>query len=219
MLDIIGHSLATRIEMTYTSLAPEIGNSQENLVQRWGVQANLVDVDDDLEDGEPEGEEGIGVFRFVKVDLFANINHYIFMDEYPEIEDAGLTIFNPRGNGLMSGVEKRLVGGWGRWALIGNGMSLVPHWRGYGIGRLLVAEAINRLRDDCRVVAFVPGPMQFEEDEELSDRARAVAKRKLAATWRSIGFENYRNGVMILNPTATALDDALQRLRTKFGLT
>jgi hypothetical protein len=92
-------------------------------------------------------------------------------------------------------------------------VSLDRAWRGFGLGPVLAAEAIRRLSGGCCAVAVYPAMGEYPEDrEQVSEAYRRQAKKKIAASWQSIGFQPFRRGVWLLD---TALRQPEELLRAR----
>ena len=93
-------------------------------------------------------------------------------------------------------------------------MVLASRWRGYGVGALLAGEAILALDGDAQCVATYPAPV---DGSQGAARERTV--RKVERVWRQLGFQPLKHGVWILDPALVDLQDAVDRLKSNFGLT
>jgi hypothetical protein len=70
--------------------------------------------------------------------------------------------------------------------------------RGFGLGPILAAEALNRLEVGCCAVAAMPGasePLPNEATATAADHDAVTAK--IAALWESIGFRDFADGVYL----------------------
>lgn len=158
----------------------------------------------------------VAVFRFVKVSGESRENLLGILDD-PSlgIEEAVHATFDFETGDLKTELEDRLEE-YKRFVLFGNGMRLHPDWRGRGVGRYLVARAILYLAEDCRCVAFHPSPYMGQKD--LSESSKPEITKKLAATWRAIGFKNFRGGVMVLDPALGTLGEWVRKFEHRHGI-
>ncbi|MGW6940315.1 hypothetical protein ACWGF3_15160 [Streptomyces xanthophaeus] len=99
--------------------------------------------------------------------------------------------------------------------LIMDRVRIEPPWRGFGIGALAAAEAIHRLAAGCCAVACEPAPTDgdFEDDEPGYQAARA----KIVKVWESIGFEEFSNGIHLLDPSLQHPADCRRTWQKHFG--
>lgn len=86
---------------------------------------------------------------------------------------------------------------------------LAPAHRGSGLGPIVAAAAIGRLGRGCHLAACYPAP--FEADSgPPENRARAVDA--LGRVWSKVGFRPWRDGVWMLDLTATDMQATLAGL-------
>jgi len=130
-----------------------------------------------------------------------------------ELETVASSVLNADPGDLRPDVEDLVHSAVGSQLLILNSVTVHEPWRGYGVGALLVGEAILALDGDAQCVATYPAPL---DSSEGSDRTRAVAK--LQRTWAQIGFKPPDECVWILDPGMEDLGDAVARLGSNFGL-
>lgn len=74
-------------------------------------------------------------------------------------------------------------------------LELKPEFRGQGLGPVALAMIIERLGTGCSLVAMEPHPMGQPTGGKSVDEAIAA----LGRTWVVLGFEEYRDGVWILD--------------------
>lgn len=158
----------------------------------------------------------VAVFNFVKIGNTSGRALLQLADAESEIDHALTAIFDFDTGDLNKHLENQLTLTGEPWVLIATGMRLHPDWRGCGIGRYLAARAIDFLASDCRLVAIHPGPFSSQRDE-LSEEDQAKVTKKLASVWRSIGFRNYKDGVMVLDPNLVTLDNWMRRFEQRHG--
>jgi hypothetical protein len=85
--------------------------------------------------------------------------------------------------------------------------------RGFGLGPILAAEAVNRLEVGCCAVAVMPGASEPLSGElTATDEDHDEVTRKIASLWEGIGFRAFADGVHLRD---VALDhrDVLTRCR------
>jgi hypothetical protein len=95
---------------------------------------------------------------------------------------------------------------------------VAPAWRGLGgLGRYLTARLIPWMFPDAAVVALKPFPIDVPRDDHgTADKtALGPALKQVERTWHSIGFERYKNGIWIMDPNATAHENAVADLEEK----
>lgn len=124
------------------------------------------------------------------------------------------------GNGIHPDLDE-IIEGFGRHVVIGERVRLAPAWRGLGgVGRYLFGRMLPLICCDPIVVAAQPFPLDVVRDEEGNAEKEAL-KRGLAQvrrTWKSIGFEPYKNDIWIMDPNSVKHERALVRLERKLGL-
>ena len=104
----------------------------------------------------------------------------------------------------------------GSGLIIAKTARVVPEWRGFGLGPLLVAEAITLLGDGCDIAACHPAPL-VAGAKTPATRTSAVAK--LQQLWSTLGFEQIPDSeVFVLDLTLRTLGAARGRLLRHFGL-
>jgi GNAT superfamily N-acetyltransferase len=72
---------------------------------------------------------------------------------------------------------------------------VAPEYRGNGLGPIIAAAVIDRLRRGCRLAACFPAP--FEGDRRPEDREREI--EALERIWAKVGFRPWRDGVWMLD--------------------
>ncbi|NEA77144.1 hypothetical protein [Streptomyces sp. SID13588] len=121
-------------------------------------------------------------------------------------------LFDESGDlGLHPDFEECLISG--THVTIIDRARIAPAWRRQGgVGRLLIAHLLRLVAGRTAVVATHPYPIDIPE-EERDDEARKV--REMAAvqrTWRSLGFEPFREDLYVMQPHLRAHEDATKRL-------
>jgi GNAT superfamily N-acetyltransferase len=86
---------------------------------------------------------------------------------------------------------------------------LDPDHRGRGLGPLVAAAVIARLRRGCHLAACYPAPFEgtFRQPE---DQARAV--EALGRAWSKVGFRHWRDGVWMLDLSTHDMQATLAEL-------
>ncbi|WP_405681116.1 hypothetical protein OG239_00610 [Streptomyces sp. NBC_00868] len=99
--------------------------------------------------------------------------------------------------------------------LIMDRVRIEPQWRGFGIGALAAAESIRRLAAGCCAVACEPAPTDgdYEDDEPGYQAAQA----KIARVWESVGFQEFSNGIYLLDPAFQHPIDCRTSWQKHFG--
>jgi hypothetical protein len=124
------------------------------------------------------------------------------------------------GEGLHPELEEALAG-FGTHVVIAERVRLAPAWRGLGgVGRYLFGRMLPLMCCDPVVVAAQPFPLDVDRDEE-GNAKKAALRRGLAQirrTWKSIGFEPYKDDIWIMDPNLVKHEQALTRLERKLNL-
>lgn len=174
-------------------------------LELWHVRA---DVATDAMDWELEGEgvSHVGDFEFIVADPFKTRDLWTLLNDYSSdtavMADA---LMDPDRGDVWEHLQ-----GFGTGVLILSRASLTEAWLGYGVGAALVGKAIRRLGDGCCGAVCFPAPLprrglQLSEDEYSNGHAA------LAKTWGRLGFESYRDGVMILDLGLQLAEDRLNQ--------
>ncbi|MFF3863297.1 hypothetical protein [Streptomyces sp. NPDC002209] len=99
--------------------------------------------------------------------------------------------------------------------LIMDRVRIEPKWRGYGIGALAAAEAIRRLAAGCCAVACEPAPTDGDYDGD--EAGYKAAQAKIAKVWESVGFEEFHDGIYLLDPALQHPIDCRTSWQKHFG--
>ncbi|MFD7258020.1 hypothetical protein [Streptomyces sp. NPDC059874] len=94
-------------------------------------------------------------------------------------------------------------------------MRIKPDWREFGIGALAAAEAIRRLAAGCCAIACQPAPT--DGDYENDEPGYQAAQAKIAKVWESVGFEEFNDGIYLLDPALQRPVDCLTSRQKPFG--
>jgi hypothetical protein len=89
---------------------------------------------------------------------------------------------------------------------------------GVRAGVLLAGTAIKKLAGGVRVVVCDPAPLpdaDIQEELEGNPDEQAAVTATLSEVWGQLGFEDFRDGVHVLDLNLTTLDDCLEALRRR----
>ncbi|WP_331773326.1 hypothetical protein OG948_59085 (plasmid) [Embleya sp. NBC_00888] len=100
--------------------------------------------------------------------------------------------------------------------LVMDRVVLDERWRGFGLGPILAAEAIERLSPGTRAVACMPGISDREPDRELGREEWDRVTARITAAWARVGFEAFADGVHLIDPATVVAEEALSVLREDF---
>ncbi|MFI8931524.1 hypothetical protein ACIG3E_28095 [Streptomyces sp. NPDC053474] len=150
------------------------------------------------------------------VDLWRVGSVYVSLDA----RDADYAHFMPlfeetEGLGLHPDLEEGLVSG--DQVVIIDRVRIAPAWRGLGgVGRLLIGRLLRWMVGQAALVATHPYPIDIPVDEREDTAREAREKAVVQHTWRSLGFEPFREDVWVMQPHLSAHGDAVERLETTF---
>jgi GNAT superfamily N-acetyltransferase len=177
--------------------------------QFWHVSADIYDL-------EGRGQlEHVGDFEFVRINPYEISDLFGVLDGHDG--DLGLmaeTLLNPATGDYRDDLEE-LTEPIHSSMLILNRAQLEKPWQGFGLGVLLTARAIRKLRPDCRGIACFPAPITGGPTDPDDKETRPLAIATLGKVWEQIGFEHYRDGVFVLNLGTVTLDEAIQALASR----
>ena len=124
------------------------------------------------------------------------------------------------GGGLHPDLEETLEG-FGGHVVIAKRVRLASAWRGLGgVGRYLFGRMLPLMCCDPVVVAAQPFPLDVDRDDK-GNAKKAALKRGLAQTrrtWKSIGFEPYKDDIWIMDPNLIKHERAITRIERKLNL-
>jgi hypothetical protein len=95
-------------------------------------------------------------------------------------------------------------------AVLVNSVEIDPPWRGLKLGLLSTGIALLELGRGCSFAALDA----MEPATKGADRRKSVHKR-LTWYWHQLGFESWRERVMILDLSTTTLDEQMSSLRNQ----
>jgi GNAT superfamily N-acetyltransferase len=180
-------------------------------VERWVVRATV----SPAEAAGVGAGAAVGRIEVLAVDLAGCPDPWGELDASNDaVAHIGETVFDVNTGQLAEGFDTRLRRRGDR-VLVLDYVELEPAWRGHNVAALLVAECLDRLRADCRVVVCLPGPL---ERPDLGDVDYEEAVRRVRGVWSQVGFVPYRDGVWFLDPTERFREECLARLRARHGL-
>ncbi|BDH07234.1 hypothetical protein [Streptomyces seoulensis] len=197
-----------RLRLQYSHRHRLLDSPQEQTLEQWDV---LIQYQSD--DGT---SHDVGTMVFHRVRLTQGMNAWMAMEEESEeLFEIGNALLDPATGYFTPEAEQRLEYV-GTNLLIMERVTLAPAWRGFGLGPILAAEAINRLSPGVRAVACSPGISAHEEGWLPEQAEFDQINAKIAAAWKSVGFTPYRANVYLL-PLATQIqEDQLAGLQTHF---
>ncbi|MFD9688436.1 hypothetical protein ACFXPX_32760 [Kitasatospora sp. NPDC059146] len=152
--------------------------------RRAGVQqASAATADDD---GCPH-RLLVGEFVFYRIRWGAGMNPFWAMEEETQgLYEIAEAIFNEERNDYskeFTDLADMVIGG--SDLLVLDHAELTGPWRGFGLGPILAAEAIDRLNGGCGAVLLHPAPITT--DDLTFDQFKHASKR-LEETWAKVGF-------------------------------
>ncbi|MER5969655.1 hypothetical protein ABT112_07945 [Streptomyces sp. NPDC002055] len=151
------------------------------------------------------------------LDLWRIVNIYESLDSRDADYEHFAPLFDKSGDlGLHSDLEECLVSG--DQVVIINRVRIALAWRGLGgVGRLLISHLLRWVAGQAALVATHPYPIDVPvpERDDMAREAREMAV--VQRTWRSLGFEPFREGVWVMQPHLSAHSEAVERLETAFA--
>jgi len=178
--------------------------SADDAPETWHVSADI--------DGGPH----VGDMDITLVDTYETRDPFALLDgQDAELGHVAGTLFDAGDGGLNPDLDEQLEP-IGSRILILHSVSLVPEWRGFGLGALLAGTAIRKLSGGARAAVCYPAPLnELTEagpgDQGDADWDKAVAV--LQQVWARLGFEHFRDGVHVLDLNLVTLDEKLGQLR------
>jgi hypothetical protein len=156
------------------------------------------------------------------LDLYRISNPFETLDADSEELVAYACLFDLEGgNGLDPELEHRIMGpGIGRVVIVER-VRIAPAWRGCGgIGRYLASRLLPLVCPDAAVVATQPFPIDAPRNDagEVDKSIFDPGLKQVQHTWKSIGFEPYKNDIWIMDPSSNKHERAVAKLEKKLGL-
>jgi hypothetical protein len=156
------------------------------------------------------------------LDLHRIENAYDILDaRSQELEAYGCLLDLGGNGGLHPELESMLESPFSQHLVIAERVRVAPAWRGAGgVGRYLAARLLPCVCAQPAVVATEPFPLDVPRDEsgEADDAVTGPALRQVERTWKSIGFQPYKNGIWIMDPGLSKHERAVARLERSLGL-
>ncbi|MER5439089.1 hypothetical protein [Streptomyces sp. NPDC002790] len=158
----------------------------------------------------------VGSMVFYRIHLQEGMNPFWAMEEESQdlYEIAEVLIDSETGR-FVDDLDEGLCG-LGSDLLVMDQVVLYEPWRGFGLGQVLAAEAIKRLAPGAQVVACSPGISDPQHMAESNDAEWERVTAKIAAGWQRVGFQEFRDGVYVIDTGTVAGDNALSELWQEF---
>ena len=184
---------------------------EHRFIEHWSVTAGSHDIDGEI--AEQVGTADIGIVN-VGAALAAGHHPIDVLDEWSQdLVDIGNAIFDPNGE-----YSEQLQDWRGGFPLLGDllicdRITLKPRFRGHRLGPLIAGLAIASLARGCALAACIPAPIEGDLEGPARDRAINALQR----TWASIGFEQYRGNVWLLDMGSQPYEDMVTGLLKRVG--
>ncbi|MFE2867853.1 hypothetical protein [Embleya sp. NPDC059259] len=164
---------------------------------------------------EPDGV-AVGWMVFFRVRMDRGMNAWWAMEEESaDLHRIGCVLLDQESGDFGERADEYLEY-MGVDLLVMDRVVLDGRWRGFGLGPILAAEAIERLSPGARAVACMPGISDrepgWEPGQEEWDRVTA----RITAAWARVGFEAFEDGVHLFDPATVVAEEALSVLREDF---
>ncbi|MBC2901088.1 hypothetical protein [Streptomyces cupreus] len=191
------------------------GDTHEETVERW--QVDIRHGGDTHDAASPiHCGASVGHMVFYRIRLTQRMNAYWAMEaESEELYELAQALLDPS-TGYFTEEVDQLLAYVGMDLLIMDRVVLNREWRGFGLGPMLAAEAIDRIGLGCRAVACSPGVSEpdpdWRPDQEEWDRVTG----RIRAAWKRAGFTGYRDSSYLLGPASPETESARDALRTGF---
>lgn len=212
MLKSLPADLAGRIDSISLNFTMERSVATDlPAIENWYVSATAYDWERVDELGNA-AEETVALINIVKGSLLDGSLWDQLDAIEADLEAVASSVLNPRRGDLLPEVLDRVEGS-GSSLVILNSATLSTPWRGHGVGVWLAGEAIEVLANDAHCVVTHPAPLDGSRGKE-----RKLAIRKLQRVWEQLGFTQFDDSVWILDPALIDLQNALERMRSNFGL-
>jgi GNAT superfamily N-acetyltransferase len=147
----------------------------------------------------------VGRAHFVVADLLEGGLYDALDARESDLEYLAAVLFSKGDNDTYE-IEEELLAP-GNHAVLVNLVEIDPIWRGMKLGLLSTGVALLELGRGCSFAAL--DAMQPGVDDEA--RRRSIHKR-LTWYWRQLGFDSWRERVMVLDLGATTLHDKMAEL-------
>ncbi|MGV9790830.1 hypothetical protein [Streptomyces sp. NPDC003435] len=188
-----------RLHLQYSYVHGLFDSPQEQTLEHWDISIG--------HQSEAQETSNVGSMLFYRVRLTQGMNAWTAMAEASEeLHRIADVLLDPATGYFTDEVEQRLEYV-GTDLLVMNRVTLEPDWRGFGLGPILAAEAINRLSPGIRAVACTPGISAHEEDWRPTRAEFDQVTARIAAGWRTMGFAPYRDHIHLLPMGSTAFEE------------
>jgi GNAT superfamily N-acetyltransferase len=178
-----------------------------NGLEQWRVNASVPGVDG--------ADRAVGTLSVVALDLVACDDPWGALDSSNEdISHIGDVVFDEMTGQLSPELDARLAHT-GERVLVIDRVELEPDWRGHGVAALLLAETLDRMRAGVRAAVCLPAPLHRTGEAQDSYE---TGLRRMQQVWQEVGFEQFREGVWLLEPNAGFWRQRLTALRQQHGL-
>ena len=127
----------------------------------------------------------VGELVFYKVGWKAGTSPFCAMDETPELCDLARALFGEGDDFTEEFTQLVAMRPDNAGLLVFDRAELLQAWRGFGLGPIIAAEAIDRLAGGCGAVLVSPTPIC---DEIPSFEQLKHTTGRLQDTWERIGF-------------------------------
>lgn len=163
-------------------------------------------------------EDGVqvGSMVFYRIHMQEGMNPFWAMEEESQdLYEIAEVLIDPETGHFVDDLDEGLCG-LGSDLLVMDQVVLYEPWRGFGLGQVLAAEAIKRLAPGAQVVACSPGISDPQDMAESNDAEWERVTPKIAAGWHRVGFQEFRDGVYVIDTGTVAEDNALSELWQEF---
>ncbi|HET8602251.1 MAG TPA: hypothetical protein VFL99_18145 [Segeticoccus sp.] len=188
------------------STARRLGEPATGLEQ-WQVTASVP--------GADGADRPVGTLSVMALDLVACEDPWGALDSSNEdIAHIGDVVFDEMTGQLSPELDARLAKT-GERVLVIDRVELEPEWQGHGLAALLLAETLERMRGGVRAAVCLPAPLH-RAGEAQADYDTSL--QRMQQVWREVGFEQFREGVWLLEPNHGPLPQRITSLRQQHGL-
>jgi len=180
-------------------LSEDIGLADEvwvRHIERWNVTV------------AGEGGQQVGYAHVIILNLDGGVEFADLTDrasgEWREPEGSAVRERRGRSAGTTAGAAGVL----GEHVLVLDRVFIEPEFRGSGLGPIVAALVVGRLRRGCRLAVCFPAP--FDGPRRDDERERSIAA--LGRIWATVGFRPRPDGVWVLGLEDDTLSLATERL-------
>jgi GNAT superfamily N-acetyltransferase len=158
----------------------------------------------------------VGRMTFFRIRLTQGMNAWLAMEEESQELYEVAQVLLDEATGYFTDEVGRQLEYVGTDLLVMDRVVLDKPWRGFGLGPVLAAEAINRLEPGCRAVACSPGVSEPDDDWKPDQAEWDRVMARIAAAWGRVGFTLYRENIYLLVPATGVSEDCRTALRVEF---